>query len=149
MDTLTTNTEIVDAALPISGGDVVQDLLDRLAEKLLSSDSLRGTDAYQSYSACVTVTLQLVDVYPVEVAAEVQVGTIDPQRPAKTMAFALPNVQAEEVRERSGLPPANLEYSIHDNAAVPAPTPKKRYYTPTGRSRGRPRKFSLQGSLGS
>jgi hypothetical protein len=142
MDSLTANMEMIDTPGSVSGAEIVTDLLDRLAEKLLAFDSLRESDAYGSYSARVTVELQLVDVYPVTVAAAIQVGTVDPQQPSRTIALDVPAVEADMVRARSGSPPANLERFIDDSAGatVQVAAPKQKYYVPTGRPRGRPKK---------
>jgi hypothetical protein len=141
MDSLTANMEMIDTPGSVSGAEIVYDICDRLAEKLLSSDCLRESDAYSSYAATLDVTVQLVDVYPVAVSAQVAVGAVDPRQPSRRMAVAMPDVTADEVRQRSGSVPANLEYSIHDHAAAqPAAPQRKRYYVATGRPRGRPKK---------
>jgi hypothetical protein len=143
---LTPNFEPVEVAGSVSGSDVVLDICDRLAEKLLLSDSLRESDAYSSYSAQITVTLQLTDVYPTEIATAIQVNTVDPKQPSRAITLDVPTVEADEARARLGLQPSpNLERFADDDAAgaemakVAAPT-RRRYYTPTGRPRGRPRK---------
>jgi hypothetical protein len=142
MDSLTANMEMIDTPGSVSGAEIVYDICDRLAEKLLSSDCLRESDAYSSYAATITATVQLTDVYPVAVAATIHVGTIHPQQPSRTIALDVPAVEADMVRARSGSPPANLERFTTDDAGatVQAAAPKQKYYVPTGRPRGRPRK---------
>jgi hypothetical protein len=113
--------EVVEVAGSISGTEVVNDLLDRVAEKLMRFDCLRSTDSYQSYSARVTVELQLTDFDTSTVSTGIEVGTIDPAQPSTLAAISLPTVAAAEVR--AGLEPApNLERPIIDSdAAAGAP----------------------------
>jgi hypothetical protein len=139
---LTPNFEPVEVAGAVNGTEIVYDLLDRLAEQLLQSDALRETDCYTSYQATLTISLQ--DVYPLVVVARVEAGTFNPQQPSRAITLNVPVVEADAVRARSGSQPANLERFIDDaGAMVPqAAAPKKKYYVPSGRPRGRPRKVS-------
>jgi hypothetical protein len=74
MATITSIMEPISVPGRISGHEVITDLLDRLAEKLAASCDLRPSDSYSSYSAKVSVELQLVDVDQTEVVTEVGVG---------------------------------------------------------------------------
>ena len=135
----------VDVPASISGEDILSDLLDRIAERLILTNSLRPVDCYRGYSARVTVELQLDDIDTTEARAEVRVGDVDPLRPSLRIALDAPGARAEQV-QRSGLQPLSLEKPIDDAgvAALEVAAPKqKRFYVATGRRpRGRPRKDS-------
>jgi hypothetical protein len=142
---LTPNFEPVEMTGAVSGSDVIQDLLDRVGERLSLCNDLRPTDSYSAYAARVTVEIQLTDVAPVEVTAHVAVGSIDPRQPSQQITLNVPTVEAAGIMERSGLQPASLERFADDDAARAAAeetaAPKrKRFYVASGRPRGRPRK---------
>lgn len=81
----------------ISGTAIIADLCDRSAERLARSCDLRDTDCYRAYSASVSITLQLRDIDTTEVAAEVNVGAIDPQLPSERIPLGRePEAVAEE-----------------------------------------------------
>jgi hypothetical protein len=65
----------------ISGEAIIDDLCGRIAQQLSRDCNLRSSDCYAGYSATATVAIQLHDVYPVDVAAEVAVGAFDPHLP--------------------------------------------------------------------
>ena len=129
MDTLTPNMEVVSVPGAISGTAIIDDLCNRLAERLSRDCCLRGTDAYQGYSARVTVELQLIDVYPAEVAAQVAVGTVDAGQPAQQIMMNVPADAADSLQAQVGLQPS-LERPIDGGAGAPAeaPAPQRRQY---------------------
>jgi hypothetical protein len=132
----------VDVPASISGEDILSDLLDRIAERLILTNSLRAVDCYRGYSARVTVELQLDDIDTVAISTEVEVGSIDPLRPSERITAGA-SARAEQVQERTGHQPPMLEKPIDDAgvAALEAVAPKrKRFYVTTGRPRGRPPK---------
>jgi hypothetical protein len=124
--------EIVNVPRAISGGAIIDDLLNRIGERLSRDCSLRETDAYQGYDASVQITLQLHDVYPVEVAAQVNVGTIDPAQKSERIAMNAPMETGASFE-----PAPNLERYI-DPAGAPAEpeTPERRQYISRIRGHG-------------
>jgi hypothetical protein len=124
--TLQPNMELVGVPGAISGTAIIDDLLNRIGERLSRDCALRETDAYQGYSATVQINLQLADVYPVEVAAQVAVGTVDAAQPSTRIAM---NVTADVVTARAGTEPS-LERFIEGDAGAPAeaPAPQRRQY---------------------
>jgi hypothetical protein len=110
----------------ISGAAIIDDLCDRIAERLAHDCSLRATDAYSGYSARVQIELQLHDVYPTEVAATVKVGEINSQLPSAHI-----DLGGEVVAEPES---GNLERSIDPDGSLPeaatAAAKERRYYTP-------------------
>jgi hypothetical protein len=123
MDTLTPINEVVSVPGSISGSAIIDDLCVRLAEKLSRDCSLRPIDCYRGYSATIVVTLQLHDVYPVEVSAQIAVGTIDARQPSTQIATDVPVVAAV-------LESPNLERFIDTSGApeAEAPAPQRRQY---------------------
>jgi hypothetical protein len=99
----------------ISGSAIIDDLLNRISEKLSRDCALRETDAYQGYSATVQIRLQLADVYPVEVAAQVEVGTINPGQPSEQITVDTATVTADEVQERAGFESLSLERLVDES----------------------------------
>ena len=67
----------------INGTAIINDLMIRIGEQLEQHDSLREIDVYDGYSARVSIDLQFGGVYPVAVAADVTVGSIDPKKPVQ------------------------------------------------------------------
>jgi hypothetical protein len=106
----------------ISGSSIIRDLLNRIEEKLARNCDLRQSDAYSGYSFKVEITLQLLDVYPTTVAAEVEAGTINPQLPSAHIALGS-EVVAEE-------PEPSLERPVDPDGVVETPVKEPRYYTP-------------------
>jgi hypothetical protein len=82
--TNSTLTPSMEVGVPgiISGTGVIKDLCRRIAERLSRDCDLRASDAYSGYSAQVTIRIQLTDVYPCEVSADITVGKIDEQLPS-------------------------------------------------------------------
>ncbi len=95
----------------ITGQQVINDLCDRIGERLAHDCSLRAIDAYSGYAARVTIELQLQDVYEVEVRATVQVGEINSQLPSLHIALGS-EVAAEPESE-------NLERVIDPDGSMP------------------------------
>src|SRR5580693_3671195 len=106
MATITPILEAVAVPGRISGREVINDLLDRLAEKLAASCDLRSSDSYSSYSAKVSVEIQLSDVDTIEASRQITVGTLDAERLSQKIAMNVPPVSRETVEERLGLPQA-------------------------------------------
>jgi hypothetical protein len=71
----------------ISGDRIIDDLLNRIREKLERSNDLRQVDSYTGYSAEGEIRLQLKAVDMVAVAAQVKVGAIDPALPVQRIAL--------------------------------------------------------------
>ena len=71
----------------ISGDRIIDDLLNRIREKLERSNDLRHVDSYTGYSAEGEIRLQLKAVDMVAVAAQVKVGAIDPALPVQRIAL--------------------------------------------------------------
>jgi hypothetical protein len=110
------NGSIAEAvAIPgtISGSSIVRDLLSRIADKLNRDCSLRPLDVYSGYSYRVSVELQLHDVYPTTVTAEVAVGRIDPKLEVQQIELGSDITAAEPEA-------SNLERPV-DMAGVVAP----------------------------
>jgi hypothetical protein len=120
----------------ISGTVIIDDLLNRIGDRLARDCSLRSTDAYRAYSARVTVELQLHDVYEAEVTAEVQVGSIDGQQASQQIVIE-EAATADAACNRSGLQPSSLERPIDFGSAAvnEAAAPMRRQYV--SRIRGR------------
>ena len=116
---LTPQMEAIQIPGQISGTGIIDDLSKRIAAKLAQSCDLRTTDCYSGYSAQVQIILQLHDVYPVEVSAQVAVGNIDAQKPVQRVTLG-----AEvEAPDESG----NLERPV-DPAGAETPRTKWRAY---------------------
>jgi hypothetical protein len=60
-------TEPIIVAASISGAEVIDQLCSHIAEKLSCSGDLRHSDAYRTFSAKVTIELQLADIDQVEI----------------------------------------------------------------------------------
>jgi hypothetical protein len=112
--------EQVEVAGSISGADVISDLLDRIGDKLSKSCDLRPVDVYRGYAAKVEVQLQLMDIYPVAVTQEIQVGALDPAQPSKHIALG------SEIEAK--LEQACLERPIDPAGVTEAPAREKRIY---------------------
>jgi hypothetical protein len=97
MDTI---TEPI-SATSISGAEIVDHLCSQIADKLSRSGDLRPTDAYRSYSARVTIDLQLADVDHVEIADEIVIGTPHPEQPSKQIVVAVPEKRYYTPRNRA------------------------------------------------
>jgi hypothetical protein len=117
----------------ISGQDVIDDLCDRIAERLSKSCDLRVTDSYGAYTAKVTISLTLEDMGVVEVHEQMIIGSPD-ATPSEHIVIDADAVSPEQVRERLGLEPApSLERSVDGNMPEAHSAPakaNKRYYTP-------------------
>jgi hypothetical protein len=122
----------------ISGQEVINDLLDRLAEKLATSCDLRSSDSYAAYSARVQIELQLTDVDTVSASQQITVGTLDAEQRSQRITVNVPPVSPEEVEERLGLPQTEslercVDGSLPEPPAASAKASKEpRYYTPRG-----------------
>jgi hypothetical protein len=103
----------------VTGLHVIDDLLARIEGALLRTGDLRSVDSYASYSAKVTIQLQLVDINQTEIKTEVNVGTIEREQPFKVIALD-PNVEgvADE--------PESLERPVDPAGAAEAQ--RKRQY---------------------
>lgn len=89
----------------INGPAIINDLCNRIADKLERSNELRPVDAYRSYAARVTIDLQLVDIDTNSIATEVSVGNIDPGQ--KTQSITLSGTamaEADRSLERPVVP---------------------------------------------
>jgi hypothetical protein len=128
-DTLTPSMEVVAVPGAISGSAIIDDVCDRIAEKLARDCNLRPLDCYSGYSASVSVTLQLHDVYPVETSAVVEIGTVDAAQPSTRIAMNVPVLAADSLEARAGIEPPSLERPI-DGAGAPAEAqvPQRRQY---------------------
>jgi hypothetical protein len=123
--TLTPVMEPISVPGVISGSSIVHDLCSRIAAKLTSNCDLRAIDAYSGYTAKVEIMLQLHDVYPTTVTAEVEVGKINSQLPSEHIALGS-EVAAEETAP-------SLERPIDpDGVTEPAvaAAKEKRWYAP-------------------
>jgi hypothetical protein len=77
MSTLVPNMEAINVPRMISGAAIIDDLLDRIEQRLAKDCGLRATDAYAGYSASVVIRIQVRDVDVTEIEAQIGVGTID------------------------------------------------------------------------
>jgi hypothetical protein len=93
----------------LTGEDIVQDVAQRVAAALAGNCFLRGLDSYSSYSARVTIELQLRDLDVTQVEKTLVIGKHDPGRPSQPVKVKVPEATVEAVRERSGSLPPNLE----------------------------------------
>jgi hypothetical protein len=113
----------------ISGVEVINDLCDRIAERLTKSCDLREVDSYSGYAAKVQIELQLVDLGPVEVSAEIQVGTMNPSQPSERITLG-ESVAADEADSPM------LERPADPAGVQEAPEIReKRFYAPRNRVR--------------
>ena len=112
--TLTPSMEAVAVPGRISGSAIIADLLKRIGERLSGDCNLRASDAYGGYSFQAAITIQLNDVYPVEVATVVEAGRIHPHRPALRIDLGTEVTAAE--------PAVNLERPV-DPAGFMEPEP--------------------------
>lgn len=115
----------VSGEVMISGVSIVNDLCDKIAEKLERSCDLRSTDAYRSYAARVSITLQLIDVDTTEVAAQVDIGTMDPAQPTEHVSIDVAGVAVEA---------PSLEKPI-DPSGFNEASPQKRLYVSRRRAK--------------
>jgi hypothetical protein len=119
----------------ISGQEVVADLLDRVAERLTRSCDLRESDSYASYSAVVSITLQLVDVDTISLSQQITVGSLDAEQLAQQITINVPTITPEEIEERLDLKPTPAPERPVDGSMPEAKTVApavRRYYTPRG-----------------
>lgn len=126
--------DVVDVEGRISGSEVIADLCDRVAERLSKSCDLRQTDSYSSYSAMVTIQLELTDVDSTQVAADIVVGALDGQQPSERITLVVLPVAPDDAQERLGLESApslerTFDGSLPETHSGP-PKTGKRYYTP-------------------
>jgi hypothetical protein len=110
----------------ISGDRIIDDLLNRIADRLERTGDLRPTDCYNGYAARVRIDLQLADIYPAEVSTEIAMGTLDAKRPSLTITLGA-DVAGEADDSRS------LEKPIDPQGF----TPQKRIYVSRIRSAGK------------
>jgi hypothetical protein len=127
MATLTPNMEAITIPGSISGPQVIDSLLDKIAERLSGDCSLRETDRYSGFSARVTVELQLRDVYNVEIIAGINHGDIDPAQPVRRITLGS-TVEGEEEQ------PA-LERPVDPSGVTEPPPPARRLYVSGVRKR--------------
>jgi hypothetical protein len=107
----------------ISGASIINDLLNRIGDKLSRDCSLRDIDVYSGYSCRVTVELQLHSVYQTEVTAQVAVGRIDPKLEVRQIELGSDITAAEPEA-------SNLERPIDPAGVTEDSVKEKRYYTP-------------------
>jgi hypothetical protein len=119
----------------LSGPEIVDDLLDRIASELSKSCHLTTLCCYRSYSARGTLSLQLNDFDTAEVRLDTVQGAYDPARPSRLTAIEFPAADAREVRGRSGSGAPSLARSVDGSDPSPA-TPARRYYTPRAKKAG-------------
>jgi hypothetical protein len=119
----------IDMPQSMSGENILSDLLDRIAERLILTNSLRAVDCYRSYSAKVVIDLQLDDIDSMDAHAELQVGSIDPEMPSQRVVLDTPGGRAEQVQVQ----PDSLERAIDQSGILP-PKEKRGYVS---RIRGR------------
>jgi hypothetical protein len=125
MSTLQPNMEAIVIPGAINGAAIVGDLLNRIEDKLSRSCDLRPVDVYSGYRAKVSIELQLLDVYPVDVVQEIQVGSIDPRQDVQHITLS-PDVDGEPQQP-------NLERPV-DPAGVTEEQRERRQYV--SRTRG-------------
>ena len=97
MDTL---TEPISAAT-ISGVEVIDDVCARIADRLSRSGNLRLTDAYRTYSAKITIELQLADIDQVEIAEQIVIGTPHPEQRSEHITVDVPEKRYYTPRNRT------------------------------------------------
>jgi hypothetical protein len=112
-------------AAPLGGEDVATDICTLVWEYLRGQQNLLASDAYQSYSAKVTVELQLQDIDRVDLSKTIVIGALDPAKPTHTVEIAIPRAEAGEVRERNG-----MEEPDYAKDAINAPAKARRWYRP-------------------
>lgn len=105
----------------LTGGEIIEDAANRLAEALSRSRLLTETCAYRSYSGKITAELQLEDFDRTKVTASAVVSNPDPARPSVRFEVAIPNATPSAVSERGDLTTPSLERM---------PAQEKRFYTP-------------------
>lgn len=118
----------------LSGSAIIDDLCNRIAERLACNGDLREVDSYRGYSARVTVELKLQDVDTVEARTEVIVGP--PLAPPKPAALPGGHIALDvKVTPEELAPAPSLERNVDGSlpeAHSATPKPPKRYYTPRG-----------------
>ncbi|MGB9408404.1 MAG: hypothetical protein WCA89_12760 [Terracidiphilus sp.] len=124
-------TEPIEAlGVALTGSEIIEDLCGRLADGLADNCYLLGTDAYQSYSAPVTVEIQLADVDSQTVKKTLVIGDHDSATPSRRIVVNVPLATTHEVRERSGQEVPSLERRVDGSEPVTPVKPARRYYTP-------------------
>jgi hypothetical protein len=115
--------EAVSVPGTISGSEIVDDVCSRIADRLSRDCNLRASDCYGGYAFTASVEIQLLDVYPVTVSAQVAVGALNRQLPSQHVALG---------SEVSGEQPdsAHLEKPIDPEGFTPqaAAAKEKRIY---------------------
>jgi hypothetical protein len=109
----------------INGTSIIDDLCDRIAEKLAKNCDLRAVDSYSGYAAKVRIELQLLDIDPVEVSVEVAAGKINSLLPSARI-----DLDSEVLAEATES--ASLERPIDPDGATEAAVKERRHYTPRG-----------------
>jgi hypothetical protein len=96
-------TEGIQVVQHTSGSAIIEDLLNRIREKLQGSGDLRSVDAYTAYSVKVEIELQLMDIDTANINTEVAVGTINPALPSQhiTLGEAVVAEKADDTLERA------------------------------------------------
>lgn len=122
-------------ASQLSGTEIIDDLAACLVEALSKGSELRSSDAYRSYSAKITISLQLNSLDTVSLDQAAVVGDFDASRPATLeIEIVSPLAGAEEVRERMDTVPPSVERCIvgpDDVRPEPPPeTQRRRWYAP-------------------
>lgn len=122
-------------ASQLSGTEIIDDLAACLVEALSKGSELRATDAYRSYSAKITIAIQLNALDTVAVDQTAIVGDFDSSRPADLeIEIESPLAGAVEVRQRMDTMPPSVEQTIVDPDDLrPEPiaeTQRRRWYTP-------------------
>ena len=110
----------IDMPRGVSGDDIITDLLDRIAQRLILTNSLRAVDCYRSYSAKVVIDLQLDDIDSIPVSTQLQVGSVDPEMPSQRIVLDTPGGRGEQERSVA----ASLEKPI-DNTGAQVPAAKE------------------------
>ena len=129
------NSQIVLSALaePLHGVEILEDLACCLIEGLPGNCDLRGSDAYWSYSARISVDLCLHDIDTQRIDKTIVVGDPDLSRPStRAVTVEIPLTSAEESRERTGISAPSMEIAV-DGAPL-SEKKKQRYYTPRRRA---------------
>ena len=126
----------------LSGTEIVDDLAACVVEALSKGSELRAADAYRSYSAKITIALQLNALDTVTVGETAIVGSFDASQPADfEIEIESPLAGAEEIWDRMESTPPSVERSIVDpddlRPEFAPETQRRRWYTP--RKANRPR----------
>jgi hypothetical protein len=123
-------------SFPLAGDELIEDVAACLVEGLKGDCDLRPVDAYESYSARITIELQLNSLGIRQIDKTIIVGGFDSAQTSDIKVdLEIPLTLPEESRERGCIPSPRLEGHASPEPELPQPEVKKRrFYCPRQRT---------------